>query len=160
MGAVPAPPDPAAVVARLRATVRDLLALVNGATTAQLGRAPGVDEWSPAMVVGHLADAEMVYGVRVRMMLTTDRPFLPPYDEESWVKRFHELEEDAKQSMNRWRALRESNLRLFDSLDAAEWKLSGLHAERGETTVLQIAGVLADHDRDHLSQMRQALASR
>ena len=140
--------------------MRDLLALVNGATPAQLERNPAPGEWSPAMVVGHLADAEMVYSVRVRMVLTTDRPFLPPYDEEAWVTRFHELEPDAKQSMNRWRSLRESNLRLFDSLDEGEWKLSGLHAERGETTVLQIAGLLADHDRDHLSQMRQGLASR
>lgn len=155
-----APTDPASVIARLKATVRDLLALVNGATPAQLQRAPGAEEWSAAMVVGHLADAEMVYGVRLRMVLTTDRPFLAPYDEQAWVNRFHELEDDAKLSMNRWRTLREANIRLFESLDDAEWKLSGLHAERGETTVLQLASTMADHDRDHLSQMRQALAAR
>ena len=155
-----APADPASVVARLKATVRDLLALVNGATPAQLARVSAEGEWSPAMVVGHLADAEMVYSVRLRMVLTTDRPFLAPYDEQAWVNRFHELEDDAKQSMTRWRSLREANLRLFDSLDDGEWKLSGLHAERGETTVLQLASTMADHDRDHLSQIRQGLAAR
>lgn len=160
MVGVAVPPDPPTVVARLKATVRDLLALVNGASAAQLAQVPDGEEWSPAMVVTHLADAEMVYGHRVRMMLTTDRPFLAPYDQSAWVQRFHELEVDAKTTMARWRALREANLRVFESLDDGEWKLSGLHAERGELSVLQVAAVMADHDRDHLSQMRRGLAER
>lgn len=152
--------DSAAVVARLKTANRDLLALVSGATPAQLNRVPGPDAWSPAAVVAHLADAEMVYSVRVRLVLTSDRPYLAGFDEEAWAKRFSELEGDAKESMARWRLVREANIRLFESLDDAEWQLSGLHAERGEVTVLQIAGILADHDREHLSQMRQGLAVR
>ncbi|MGI8791627.1 MAG: DinB family protein [Acidimicrobiales bacterium] len=152
--------EPAAVIARLKATNRDLLALVSGAPPAQLVRSPGPEEWSPAMVVSHLADAELVYSVRIRLMLTSDRPYLTAYEEAVWAKRFSQLDEDAKESMGRWRSLRKANITLFESLDDDEWTLSGLHAERGEVSVLAIAEVLANHDRDHLSQIRQGLAVR
>ena len=79
-------------VDRLRVTVRDLLSLVSGASPTQLTRAPAAEEWSPAQVVNHLADAEMVYGVRLRMILTDDHPALAAYDEEQWANRFGSLD--------------------------------------------------------------------
>ena len=45
-----------------------------------------------------------------------------------------------------------------ESLEDGEWKLTGLHAPRGEQSVAQIAAAIADHDRDHLAQIRQGLA--
>lgn len=151
-------PEPAASVARLKGTIRELVSLLATARPDRLSRPPGPDEWSPATVVAHLADAELVYSVRLRMVLTADRPYLAAFDEEAWVRRFGELEADAKEALARFRALREANLRLLDSLDEPEWRLSGLHAERGEQTVAQIAALLADHDRAHVDQIRAGLA--
>ena len=74
------------------------------------------------------------------------------------MRRFAELEIDAKESLARWRALRDANLRVLGSLDETEWKLTGLHAERGEQSVAQIADLLVSHDRAHLAQIREALA--
>jgi len=151
-------PDPAASLTRLKGTIRELVSLLATARPDRLSRPPAPGGWSPATVVAHLADAEMVYSVRLRMVLTADRPYLAAFDEEAWVRRFGELEPDAKESLARFRTLREANLRLLDSLDEGEWKLSGLHAERGEQTVAQIAALLADHDRTHVDQIRAGLA--
>jgi hypothetical protein len=154
-----ASPEPASSLARLKGTARDLVSLLTTATDEQLRRAPEPGEWSPATVLSHLADAELVHGVRMRMILTGDRPYIAAYDENAWVRRFAELDTDAKETMARWRALRDANVRLLESLDDSEWKLSGLHAERGEMSVAAIAALMAKHDSEHVDQMRAGLAT-
>ena len=151
--------DPPTAVARLKGTARDLMALLGTAKPGELHRQADPDEWTPATVVAHLADAELVYGVRIRMVLTGDRPYIPSYDERAWVERFSELERDVKETLARWRSLRDANLRLFASLDEAEWKLTGIHAERGELSVAQIAATMASHDAEHVDQIRAGLAT-
>lgn len=153
-----ATPDPATSVGRLKQTGRELVALLGPAKDTELRREPEPGEWSPATVVAHLADAELVYGVRLRMILTGDRPYIAAYDEGAWVRRFAELEPDPRETLQRWRHLRDANLRLFDSLDEDEWRLTGLHAERGEMSVTAIAAVMARHDAEHLDQIRAGLA--
>lgn len=150
--------EPAVALERLKSTPRELVALLATAKPEVLRRSPADGEWSPATVVSHLADAELVYGVRIRMVVTADRPYLAAYDEGAWVRRFAEVEVDAKESLARWRALRDANLRILGSLEDDEWKLTGLHAERGEQSVVQIADLLVAHDRSHLAQIRASLA--
>lgn len=151
--------DPQNALARLRHTPRELVALLATARTGELHRARPDGAWSPAVVVSHLADAELVYSVRLRMVLTGDRPYIAAFDEEAWVERFAELESDVKETLARWRSLRDANLRLLASLEEPEWHLSGLHAEHGEQTVAQIADRLARHDADHVDQIRAGLAT-
>jgi hypothetical protein len=150
--------DPQNALARLKSTPRELVALLATARPGEVHRSRGED-WSPAVVVSHLADAELVYSVRLRMVLTGDRPYIPAYDEEAWVDRFAELDGDVKETLARWRMLREANLRLLASLDDAEWSLSGLHADHGEQSVAQIADRMARHDADHVDQIRAGLAT-
>ena len=143
---------------RLKATARDLVSLVSGADNARLRRAPAPGEWPAATVVAHLADAELVYGVRLRMVVAEDRPLLPGFDENAWAARFGALDPDPRDALARWRTLRESNVRLLDSLAEDEWARTGMHQQRGVMSVAAIAQLLADHDRAHLDQIRAALA--
>jgi hypothetical protein len=152
------PLEPSVSLERLKSTPRELVALVGTAKAEAMHRSEGADDWSPATVLSHLADAELVYSVRIRMALTADRPYLAAYDEHAWVQRFAELDADPKETLVRWRALRDANLRLLESLEPGEWKLSGLHAERGEVSVAHIADLMVAHDRDHLRQIREGLA--
>ena len=154
-----APLDPQTALARLKSTHRELVALLGTAKPEAVHRAPVEHEWSPAVVMAHLADAELVYSVRIRMVLTGDRPYIAAYDEQAWVDRFAELEVDVKETLARWRSLREANVRLLASLDETEWKLSGLHAERGELSVAQIAALMAKHDAEHVDQIRAGVAT-
>ncbi len=150
--------EPSVALDRLKGTPRELVALLTTARSEALRRQPDDGEWSPATVVAHLADAELVYSVRIRMAVTADRPYLAGFDENAWVRRFAELETDPKESLARWRALRDANLRVLASLEPDEWKLTGMHAERGEMSVTQIADLLVQHDRAHLAQIRAGLA--
>lgn len=142
---------------RLRTTGRDLVSLVAAADPAALRREPAPEEWSAATVVAHLADAEMVYAVRLRLVVAEDRPLLTEFDENAWAERFGELDEDPRETLQRWRALRDSTLRLLDALVDGEWERTGLHPRRGEITVGGVVKLLAEHDRQHLAQLRHAL---
>ena len=150
---------PPAVVDRLRSTALDLVTLVSGADAGPLRRAPAPGEWSAATVVAHLADAEVVYSVRARLMLTADRPWLPAFDEQAWVARFAGLDPHVRDSLQRWRLLRDANVRLFASLDEPEWAREGVHEERGTLSVAALAELVVSHDRSHLDQIRAALAA-
>ena len=143
---------------RMKATPRDLVSLVTGADPSTLRRSPGRGQWSAAAVVAHLADAELVYSVRLRMMIAEPDPLLPAFDEKAWSDRFTDLEEDPKEALARWRTLRDANVRLLESLVDAEWTRSGMHEERGQMNVGDVVKLLADHDRTHLDQIRAALA--
>lgn len=144
---------------RLRTTGRDLVSLVAGADAVDLRREPAPGEWSAASVVAHLADTELVWSVRLRMIVADDRPHLTPFDETSWAERFGELDGDVRDTLQRWRALRDANLRLLDSLVEGEWERTGTHPQRGVLSVRALVKSQAEHDRTHLDQIRQALSS-
>jgi hypothetical protein len=143
----------------LRKTLEEVERLVRAAPSEQLTRAPAAGEWSPRDVLSHLADADLVVSVRVRMIVTQDRPPLVGYDQEAWTARFGALDESASDILERWRALRRGNIALYEALTPAEWQRVGMHSERGEESVRLTVDMEAGHDRVHLEQLRRGLAA-
>jgi len=146
--------DPLAV---LRASLDEVPTLVSAASAEQLGHAPAPGEWSAWQVLSHLADSDLMAGTRVRMIVTQDRPALVGYDQEAWTARFSALDGDVQDTLERWRALRATNVRIFASLTAAEWQRVGVHSERGEESARLTVELMAGHDRVHLDQFRRAI---
>jgi hypothetical protein len=141
--------DPVAV---LRRTLDEVSALAE----VDLGRRPEPGEWSPAEVLSHLADSDLMVNVRVRMIVTQDQPQLVGYDQEAWTARFGGLE-DAAATVERWRVLRQANVRMLESLSPAEWERVGMHTERGPESARLTVELMAGHDRMHLDQIRRGL---
>jgi uncharacterized damage-inducible protein DinB len=152
--------DHLAQLEQVRATGRDLVSLVSGASDDHLERRPDEGEWSAREVIGHLADAELAYAMRLRLVVAQDRPKLTWYDEGAWVERFGPLDEDARVALTRWRTLRDANVRLLESLAEEEWQRAGIHDTDGLLTVETILKRMVTHDRTHLDQIRAALAAR
>lgn len=140
----------------LRGTARDLIALTSNRTPRDLNESQR-GEWSAAQVAAHMADAEMVYSVRLRMVLTDENPMLVGYDQDAWAERFSMCDETVSGSVDRFRALRAANLRLLESLEPAEWERAGTHVEQGVVRVTDIVELLVGHDRTHLDQIRRLL---
>jgi hypothetical protein len=148
--------DPVVV---LRTTLDELDRLVGGTSVSQLRQRPAAGEWSPGEVLNHLADSDLVFSVRARMMVTQARPTLVGYDQEAWTARFGGLDATPQETFERWRALRLANLRVIESLQPEEWERVGLHTERGEESVRLHVRLLAGHDRVHLNQFREGLSA-
>ena len=50
-------------------------------------------------VVQHLADSELVFGFRLRMVMAHDRPQLMGYDQDLWASQLHYSESDWKEAL-------------------------------------------------------------
>ena len=147
--------DPIEVLASSIEKVRSITEGVSG-EAMEATSAPG--EWSARHVLSHLYDTDLIYGVRVRMIVTEDRPKIAGYDQDLWIDRFGLLDETGRQTYLRWRWLRSSNVRMFRSLTPDELKKVGLHSERGEESADLMIRLLAGHDLIHIDQLAESLA--
>ena len=141
-------------------TAKKLARLIKGATPAKLCKRPAPEKWSPAEILAHLADVEIVVGWRIRSILGAPGTAIQAFDQDAWVAAGHYAKRDARQSLEQFRVLREANLALYKMLAPEQWKHHGLHAERGEESIERIVGMMAGHDINHLEQVERILASK
>jgi hypothetical protein len=122
-------------------------------TNAQLSQPESPDKWSMRHVVQHLADSDLVWGYRVRMVLAQERPPLTGYDQDLWAERLHYDRLPVDEALDRFAVLRQSNLRLLKDASPADIRRVGVHAERGDESVAHMIRMYAGHDLLHLRQL-------
>lgn len=144
--------DPLEVLA---ATPEELRRLLEPVPVADLQRPEAPGKWSLLQVAAHLADSEVAYAWRLRLVLAQDRPPLTGYDQDAWADRLGYAEADLGEVLAPFDALRASNLRLFRRLAPEDWERVAVHAERGEESVRHIAKLYAGHDLLHLRQVER-----
>jgi hypothetical protein len=115
---------------------------------------PESEAWSVAEIIGHLADAEIAYAARWRLILTRDAPRYPGLNQLGQVALPRPPLADMVQLFT---ALRAYNLWLLRRIPAADWQRTGLHEDDGPETVEFNARKLAAHDLDHLEQIERVL---
>lgn len=141
-------------------TAKKLARLIKGATPAKLRKRPAPEQWSPAEILAHLADAEIVVSWRVRAILGAPGTPIQAFDQDAWFTAGHYPKRDARNSLEQFRVLRETNLALYKMLAPEQWKDYGMHAERGEESIERIVQMMAGHDINHLEQVERILARR
>ncbi len=114
------------------------------------------DGWSVLQILRHLADSEVVYGYRLRLIVADAAPpAIPGYDQDAWAGTLHYHRGTVAEAVEDLRCGRRMTLRLFESLEGDEWERYGLHSERGEESVRRIATLLAAHDVNHERQIKR-----
>jgi hypothetical protein len=143
----------------LAATENQLRQLATGLTAEQLARREAPGKWSINHVLRHLADSEIVWGWRMRMVLAHDRPPITGYDQDAWADRLGYGQADARESIEEFGVLRRGNLRLLKRASADDMKRVGVHAERGEESIEHMMKLYAGHDRLHINQIERIRAN-
>src|SRR5437867_9563379 len=149
--------DPIDVLERTPDALRTAIA---GLSNARLSEPESPGKWSMRHVVQHLADSDLVWGYRVRLVLAQERPPLTGYDQDSWSDRLHYDRLPVDEALDRFAVLRRSNLRLLADATPDDLQRVGIHAERGEESVAHMIRMYAGHDLLHLRQLariRQAV---
>ena len=149
--------DPTDVLERTDEAIRSAIA---GVSDAQLSQPESSGKWSLRHVVQHLADSELVWGYRLRIVLAQERPPLTGYDQDLWSERLHYERTPIDEALDRFAVLRRSNLRLLADASPGDLQRVGVHAERGEESVGHMLRLYAGHDLLHLRQLariRQAV---
>jgi hypothetical protein len=147
--------DPVRVLGQTPAALERFLALPAEIVTRP--EAPG--KWSIREVIQHLADSELVGGVRLRMMLAHDRPTIIGYDQDLWADRLRYHDVDVRDALEQFALLRRRNMRLWQDLSPADLARVGLHNERGEESLGHMRKLYAAHDLLHLRQLERIRAT-
>jgi hypothetical protein len=138
-------------------TAKKLERLIKGLPTAKLRKRPAPEKWSVSEILAHLADAEIVGGFRMRLILGAPGAPIVAFDQDSWVTSGHYEKRDPRKSLELFRALRDANLAMLKSLTPAQWKHYGMHSERGQETIERVVLMFAGHDINHLLQIESIL---
>ena len=146
----------------LRETPVSAARAIEGLHNAKLHTPEAPGKWSIAQVLQHLADSDLVWGWRMRLILAQDRPTLTGYDQDLWAEQLHYADADPAQALETLRVLRRGNLSLIDRATPEDLERVGVHAERGEESAGYLIGLYAGHDLLHLRQLeriRQAVSA-
>lgn len=146
--------DPIAVQ---KQTPSRLAALISGVSAERLNARPAPNAWSVTELLAHLSEAEITASWRYRQMLEHDGCPLAPYGQDLWAAVGGYAERNPEDSLQLFRLLRQSNLQMFDKLTPEQWLRHGIHAERGEMTVKELAHQIAGHDVNHVAQIEAIL---
>ncbi|GIV81169.1 MAG: hypothetical protein KatS3mg051_0523 [Anaerolineae bacterium] len=154
----PRPLEPAQIVPRLTANIAALDGLVRETAPEAWLTHPAAGEWSPLEVLGHLIAVERdVYRPRLQMILSTDTPVLAALTE-SPAPTIPPGAEQPRALLELFVAERRVTLDLLATLTPEDWQRPAHHHRLGPTTLLEVADLIAQHDRQHLRQMQETLA--
>jgi uncharacterized damage-inducible protein DinB len=144
--------DPMAV---LRETPSALPRAIDGLSPQQLRRNEREGKWSIVQILQHLADADIAWAWRMRLILAQDRPALTGYDQDLWAERLHYDQADPSEAIELFAVVRRANLRLMERASPADLKRVGVHVERGEESLEHLLRLYAGHDLLHLRQIER-----
>ena len=115
---------------------------------------PAPDRWSIAMVLAHMADAEVKgFGQRFHAMTKEQSPFLPFYDQ---VALFASGEPpNGAEELEKFAERRKETVDWLRSLPDSIADRDGRHEELGRITFAELLNELALHDLGHIRQIAE-----
>jgi hypothetical protein len=113
-------------------------------------RLPG--KWSIREIIHHLADSEMVAGVRLRRLVAEDRPGLRGADLTGYVGRLH-YNRPVQGSLDVFRAVRVSTAEILERMAEVDWTREGVLSEGGRYTAEKWLEIFAKHAATHAEQI-------
>lgn len=146
--------DPLAV---LSATPAALQKVLDSTPSEILIRPEAPEKWAMREVLAHLADSDVVWAWRIRLILAQHRPQLTGYDQDLWSTRLGYRDSDPRDSVALFSILRKTNLRLIERATPEDLKRVGVHLERGEESLAHQLRLYAGHDILHLNQLDRIL---
>jgi hypothetical protein len=147
--------DFAALLARQPA---EYTALLGALSQEQAGFRYAPGKWSVREVVGHVVDAERVFGYRALCIARGETASLPSFDEDAYAAKaghdacpLHELLEELA-------LVRRAHIALFEHLDPAAWVRIGT-VNQNAISVRSLAYVVTGHAQHHARILKERYAA-
>ncbi len=128
---------------------------LRGVSESETKFIPAPGKWNIRQIARHLADTEIVAGMRLRQIIAEDRPLMAVFDQDLWADRLAYTECDAFDSAAKFRALRTDMAAILDTLPAEAFTRVGLHPERGAATLAEWVKRFGIHVQTHAGQIRR-----
>ena len=111
-------------------------------------------KWSVKEVIGHITDAERVFGYRALCISRGEETPLPGFDENAYVKTANFDSWKLGDLAEVYALGRRANIVFFRNLPEEAWSRRGT-ASGYEVTVNALAYIIAGHERHHLKVLRE-----
>ncbi len=118
---------------------------------------PDQNQWSPAFIAHHLADAQMHFTSRYFNALTIQMPSITPFDEELYPSLLNYKGRDWKNSLIIIEAMGDVIRTTLEPLNAEQWELQSMHPEIGQVTISRLISKASEHLAAHTEQLREAM---
>jgi hypothetical protein len=153
------PGEQAALAERLRAVPADFRAAVITLDERALRRRPAAGEWSAIEVLGHIIDKMETWAMRVERIAAEDRPLLPNYDQDAYVREHGYQERPLQQLLDTLTQASNRFAEIVERLPDAALDREGVHEESGPITLRQCILAPLDSLPGHMAQLRRAAQS-
>jgi hypothetical protein len=115
------------------------------------------DEWSPANIIHHIADAEAHFYVRYLRVLTENVPTTEFFDENVYPELLHYEKRDVNASIALIEGIRAASISLFNNFKEEDWQRKGLTSDGNEFVLIALIKKARSHINDHANQLSAAL---
>jgi hypothetical protein len=112
-------------------------------------------KWSAREIVHHLADSEGTSAIRIRRLLTEERPIIQGYDQDRFAQVLKYNEREIAPSLAAFRAARETTAQILNLMSDEDWNREGEHTESGRYTPEDWLEIYAAHAHNHAAQIRR-----
>ncbi len=109
----------------------------------------GPEKWSIKEVIGHMADAERVFGYRAMRFSRADSTPVEGFDENTYVANARFSDAKTSDLIDELDHLRHTTVHLFSHLDGSAMERQGL-ANGVNVTVRSLAYIIAGHTNHHI----------
>lgn len=142
-----------ALLAALRATPAALATISDQLEADVWRRRPAPSEWNLTEITCHLRDLEQELNIpRLQRILTEDNPFLPAEMADSWAEERKYTTQSGQQALVDFILARKTTIAMLAGL-GFEWSRPARHSIFGPTTLQEMVGFVAAHDRTHIQQL-------
>ena len=111
-------------------------------------------KWSIREIVGHLIDADRVFGYRALCIARDEKQNLPSFDEKEYMFTAPYDRIDLEDLLSELRLVRLSNIAMLRNLDEQAWARVGT-ANDAQVSVRALAFIMAGHVRHHMGVLRE-----
>lgn len=139
-------------------TPAKLARLLSGLSKDLQDTPPAPGKWTPREVMCHLADCELVWAWRLRLVHEKDNPLLQPFEQDPWAQIYAAY--TFEQARLTFDSVRMWNLAFLARLSEEDKRRPATHPERGELTLWDIVEGIAGHDLHHLAIFGKQLPPR
>jgi hypothetical protein len=146
------------MMAQMEKAPGEFASLLRGKSDAVLSKRPDGKNWAPKEIICHLRDTDELFLTRFQAIITTDEPRFSPAAADRWAEDRQYLRNDVQEALAALRRMRGEVLKFLRGLKPEQWERAGIHATRGRETLRDWVTLMANHDLNHLEQMKRALA--
>lgn len=147
-----------AVMALMTAAPASIASLIRRMPASEWAVRPARGEWSLVEVLCHLRDNEReVNQPRLELMMTEEEPFVAASNTSDWADSRGYIRQDGNAAFKEFLTARLATLETLKSLPEEAWERKARHSVFGPTTLLELVGFMATHDRIHIQQIWKLL---